>query len=288
MRGARRWRRRVMWTLVPVAAAALAAAVTTPGVREEARRLVWDHLGDQAQHVEEAVTRELGMRADLDRLDEEMRALAPETSGGVVSGHARVVDGDTLEVGSTRVRIRLHGIDAPESEQRCRTGGQSWDCGREAARALDRHIGLDPVACEERDVDRYGRVVAVCRLDGHQDVNAWMVAEGWALAYRRYAMDYVDEEAGARAAKRGVWRGELVAPWDWRRGVRLPDNRLPPPPNEGQCAIKGNISTSSGERIYHVPGGEYYDATVISAAKGERWFCTEAEARAAGWRRSRR
>ncbi|MFO0997127.1 MAG: hypothetical protein U1F33_10630 [Alphaproteobacteria bacterium] len=53
------------------------------------------------------------------------------------------------------------------------------------------------------------------------------------------------------------------------------------------CRIKGNIS-ESGERIYHVPGGAFYDKTAISPARGERWFCTESEARAAGWRRSRR
>ncbi len=56
----------------------------------------------------------------------------------------------------------------------------------------------------------------------------------------------------------------------------------------GACTIKGNISVSTGERIYHVPGGEYYGPTKINITKGERWFCTEAEAQAAGWRRSRR
>ena len=286
MRGAPRWRRRLMWTLVAVVVAAV-AALTVPGVREDAGRLARYHLGDQARRVEEAVTRMVCMRADLDRLDEGMRDLAPETPGGVVSGHAWVVDGDTLEVGWTRVRIRLHGIDAPESEQQCWAAGQPWDCGREATLALERRIGPDPVACEERDRDRYGRVVAVCRLDG-RDVNAWMVAQGWALAYRRYSMDYVDEEGEARAAKRGVWRGELVAPWDWRRGVRREENRLALPPDERWCGIKGNISRATGERIYHVPGGEYYDATVVDIMVGERWFCTEDEARDAGWRRSRR
>ena len=281
-----RWSRWVMRALVLMAVVAVVLNIF-PDTGHEIRRMMRDDGGALAQRVVAAMERGAEMWGRLGRHDEEMRTLAAGAGDGVVSGTAVVIDGDTLEVGRTRVRVRLHGIDAPESEQRCRAGGQSWDCGREATRALDRHIGLDPVACEERDVDRYGRVVAVCRLDG-RDVNAWMVAEGWALAYRRYAMDYVDEEGGARAAKRGVWRGELVAPWDWRRGVRLPVNRVPPLPDEGQCAIKGNISTSTGERIYHVPGGEYYDATVISAAKGERWFCTEDEARAAGWRRSQR
>ena len=89
-----------------------------------------------------------------------------------LSGHARVIDGDTLEVGSARVR--LYGIDAPESAQRCRSGGRTWSCGREAARALARRIGSRPIECKERDRDRYGRMVAVCsdrgrgreRMDG--------------------------------------------------------------------------------------------------------------------------
>ena len=63
--------------------------------------------------------------------------------------------------------------------------GRAWSCGREAARALASRIGSRPVACEERDQDRYGQMVAVCRVRG-EDVNAWMVAEGWAFAYRRY------------------------------------------------------------------------------------------------------
>ena len=83
-----------------------------------------------------------------------------------------------------------------------------------------------------------------------------------------------------------------MAPWDWRRGDRLAAAPVPakPPANDnaaGPCLIKGNIS-SRGERIYHVPGGAYYSRTKISPATGERFFCSEAEAKAAGWRASRR
>jgi hypothetical protein len=52
------------------------------------------------------------------------------------------------------------------------------------------------------------------------------------------------------------------------------------------CRIKGNVSYSGGERIYHVPGQHYYDETIIDWTRGERWFCSEADARAAGWRKS--
>ena len=211
-------------------------------------------------------------------------ALGQGATGATVAGPARVVDGDTLSVGGARVR--LHGIDAPERGQRCRAGGARWDCGRDATRALEARIGSGSVACEARDRDRYGRTVAVCRVAG-ADLNAWMVAQGWAFAYRKYARDYVGEEAAARAAKRGVWRGEAVAPWDWRRGARLAGEGTAAQPGAGRCAIKGNVG-KGGTRIYHVPGGQHYEATRIDTAKGERWFCTEAEARAAGWRRSRR
>ena len=101
------------------------------------------------------------------------------------------------------------------------------------------------------------------------------------LAYRRYSLDYVDEETDAQAARHGIWAGEFVKPWEWRRGKRLAANDNAP----DQCRIKGNISRK-GERIYHLPGGKWYDRTRIDPAKGERWFCSEAEARAVGWRKS--
>ena len=223
-----------------------------------------------------------------DRIDDRTRG----NSGADLSGRSRVIDGDTLDVGGARVR--LYGIDAPESAQRCRSGGRTWSCGREAARALARRIGSRPVACKERDRDRFGRMVAVCWVGG-EDVNAWMAARGWAFAYRKYSMSYVGEETAAKTAKRGIWRGDVVAPWEWRRGERLvgglsaaqPAASRPAAQKErGRCAIKGNIS-KSGKRIYHVPGGRFYGQTRINTSKGERWFCTEGEARAAGWRRSR-
>ena len=83
-----------------------------------------------------------------------------------------------------------------------------------------------------------------------------------------------------------MWRGDFVAPWDWRRGERLAGGRESSKGNAGGgCRIKGNISRN-GSQLYHVPGGQYYDRTRIDTSKGERWFCTERHAQAAGWRRS--
>ena len=217
--------------------------------------------------------------------------VAAATQGRVLSGRARVVDGDSLAL--VGERIRLHGIDAPESAQTCIAGGARWRCGERAERALRERIGGRMVACEERDVDRYGRIVAVCRAGG-EDLNAWMVESGFALAYRRYSRAYVDEEAAAKRARRGLWRGDFVAPWDWRQGERL-EGTAPRSVQDsgsssggtGNCRIKGNIG-SGGARIYHVPGAQHYERTRISPAKGERWFCSEAQARAAGWRRAKR
>ena len=113
-----------------------------------------------------------------------------------------------------------------------------------------------------------------------------VAAEGWAFAYRKYSRRYVAEETAAKAARRGIWRGEVVAPWEWRKGKRLAGARPAAEPGSGRCDIKGNIG-KSGARIYHVPGGRYYDRTRIDTSKGERWFCSEGKARTAGWRRSR-
>ena len=177
-------------------------------------------------------------------------------------------------------------MDAPETRQTCARGEREVRCGRAATAALRRLIDNEPVSCQERDVDRYRRIVAVCFNAEGQDVGAELVREGWALAYRRFSLDYVDEEREAKASKAGLWSMDFVAPWDWRRGVRLAAEPINPPANDntaGQCQIKGNIS-SRGEHIYHVPGGAYYSRTKINPAKGERFFCSEAEAEAAGHR----
>jgi endonuclease YncB( thermonuclease family) len=132
-----------------------------------------------------------------------------------IAGVARVVDGDTVKIGETR--IRFFGIDAPEHDQTCRDAqGRDWDCGVKAADALRARIGDRPLSCTPRDTDRYGRTVAVCRLDG-VDLNAWMVTGGWAVAYRYFSLDYVGAENQAHAAHRGIWIGTFENPYDWRK-----------------------------------------------------------------------
>jgi endonuclease YncB( thermonuclease family) len=198
-----------------------------------------------------------------------------------IVGKARIIDGDTIQI--AQQRIRLHGIDAPEGEQSCTVLGRTYPCGKQALDALANLISSHPVTCAPKDRDLYNRVVAVCHAGGH-NLSGWMAGQGWALAYRRFSRDYVAHEKSAAKGKRGMWQGEFVAPWDWRRGQRLTPIRDTQP---SKCRIKGNIS-SSGTRIYHVPGGQYYNRTKVNQSKGERWFCSEEKARAAGWRKSKR
>jgi endonuclease YncB( thermonuclease family) len=139
---------------------------------------------------------------------------SPSSLQESLTGIPTVTDGDTIRIGNTR--IRLHGIDAPETNQICERNGKKWRCGREATKALRTVIGEKSVSCSKRDIDRYGRVVAVCRA-GSINLNAWMVENGWAVAYRRYSRDYIADEQGAKASRHGMWSGKFIMPWDWRK-----------------------------------------------------------------------
>jgi endonuclease YncB( thermonuclease family) len=132
-------------------------------------------------------------------------------------GQASIIDGDTIEIHGQR--IRLFGIDAPEHDQLCEASGAQYRCGQQAALALADQIGKQTVDCVPRDVDHYGWVIAVCSVAG-EDLNAWMVRGGWALAYRHYSTAYVPDEDAAHPAGDGIWRGTFDALWDWRQGKR--------------------------------------------------------------------
>ena len=142
-----------------------------------------------------------------------------------IVGHACVVDGDTIMIGGKRsharcadgVTVRLYGIASPELDQVCKTAtGQPWRCGLAAASALLRTLGGSSVTCEGDTTDEAGNVLAVCYTDG-QDVNALMVRNGAALAYRDHTDRYLPLEDAARADRIGVWRGDFLPPWEWRR-----------------------------------------------------------------------
>ncbi|GAA3853350.1 thermonuclease family protein [Celeribacter arenosi] len=205
---------------------------------------------------------------------------APNATPVDVSGSAHVIDGDTLDLDGTR--IRLFAIDAPELSQSCSdAAGRTWDCGT-WSKAVLKSLTTSETICEARDIDRYGRTVAVC-TSGGIDVGRALVREGAAFAYTRYSTIYAKDENNARAEALGVWQGDAQRPDVVRAQARdLAKGAAPSTSNPSECVIKGNISQSG--RIYHLPGSRSYDKTRISTRHGERWFCSEAEARAAGWR----
>ncbi len=137
-----------------------------------------------------------------------------------ITGQPRVIDGDTIEVAGHR--IRLNGIDAPESRQLCRKDGKPWQCGKEATNALREFIGSRPVRCVGLARDLYERLVAQCVVEGLdiQDIGEWMVSQGWAVAYYRYSNYYSRAEQRAKSARRGIWAGEFEKPWEWRKQRR--------------------------------------------------------------------
>ena len=122
-----------------------------------------------------------------------------------VAGMPVITDGDSIRIG--KLRIRIHGIDAPEHRQLCRSvRGEAYRCGHKSTHALAALIGQQLVRCLKRDVDRYGRLIAQC-FAGSTDLGAEQVRQGWAVAYRKYSRAYVTEEEQARRARRGIWAG---------------------------------------------------------------------------------
>jgi endonuclease YncB( thermonuclease family) len=146
------------------------------------------------------------------------RVAEPPPAARALSGRAHVIDGDSLKVAGTRVR--MFGIDAPEWRQRCRgADGHSYRCGRWAFRALAQRLRSAPVRCEPLARDRFARLVATC-YQGNDDLARWLVAQGLALDWPRYSGGtYADAQDAARRAERGLWQGAFVRPWEWRHGA---------------------------------------------------------------------
>lgn len=200
----------------------------------------------------------------------------PAALENAITGPAAIVDGDTIDVAGER--IRLEGIDAPETGQTCTRGdGSAWSCGRVAGKALGLLIGSRDVSCLSRGRDIYGRRLATCYVAG-RNINAAMVRAGYAWAFVKYSTTYVAEEGEARARAAGVWQGRAEAPWLYRhRGWNVAEKQAP----QG-CAIKGNISRHG--HIYHMPWSPWYDRVSVDPRRGEAWFCSEADAIRAGFR----
>ncbi|QOZ29660.1 thermonuclease family protein [Bradyrhizobium sp. CCBAU 51753] len=215
-----------------------------------------------------------------------------------LSGPPRIVDGNTIEIAQTK--IRLSGIEAPETDQICLNArGQKWACGIAARDELIKHSNGRTWDCHTTGVDQYGRSLGSCFIAG-EDVNAWMISSGWALS--SYPHTYTIHEVIASNAYAGLWSGAFIAPWDWRRRnkgtivigassipihaqqILLGSALLSDPPSP-ECQIKGTLGHGS-ERIYHMPGQLSYGQIDMTKKPGDRWFCSEAEAEATGWRKA--
>jgi len=219
-----------------------------------------------------------------------------------VTGVAKVREGDTVVIGNSR--IRLAAIDAPSVDQLClNNSGERWTCGVAARDELIKHADNKTWTCHVGPADRRGRLLGRCEVDG-EDIQKWIVKNGWALSYVRFSHEYDDDEKAAREAKAGMWQGAFIAPWDWRirnkkttilGAVKPPENAsaillasasgpVAPSPD---CTIKGNVNRS-GECIYHKPTSRWYARIEMKISKGTRWFCSVEEAEAAGCRETKR
>jgi endonuclease YncB( thermonuclease family) len=218
---------------------------------------------------------------------------ADPTHAEIVSGSASAIDGDSMTVGSREVR--LYGIDAPEFRQTCNRDGAEWACGKDARDQLAALLVGTVVNCQGIGVDIHGRMLAICTAGGIE-INRALVEYGWALALRSETDTYVPAETRAKSDRIGIWTSTFVSPAEFR-GASLPADQVPqrssqrpvarPAPRRQAvdeqvgCVIKGNRSRR-GEWIYYLPGMPYYQET-----NAEEIFCSEADARAAGYRRAR-
>lgn len=200
---------------------------------------------------------------------------------GVVS---KVQDADSITISNTS--IRLQGIDAPELGQDCLDNtGQAYPCGKYAAGILREMILGKSVRCEVTGMDSYQRTLAICHRGG-VNLNKYLVAKGWAVAFEKYDTQFVSTQRMAKLNKKGLWQGDFVRPDSFRAAGRAAVEPDPARRTDG-CLIKGNISRK-GDRIYHMPdSSRNYADTRINEKRGEKWFCTEQEAIAAGWRAPR-
>ena len=141
--------------------------------------------------------------------------LVTQVVASEIYGLPIVTDGDTVKILGNR--IRLHGIDAPEKKQKCVKNKTEYNCGTLATEALTRKIGKNVIKClTQKTKDRYGRFIGICFVR-QENLNKWMVRNGYAIAYRRYSKDYIYDEDFAKTNKLGLWSGTFLKPEKWRK-----------------------------------------------------------------------
>jgi endonuclease YncB( thermonuclease family) len=202
----------------------------------------------------------------------------PLIGGRSVQGYASAVGADRVRLGGTTVR--LSGIEVPEAEQRCGKAARTWRCGAATEIALSRLVGGYRVNCTLSGSDESGRALGRCTV-AQKDVGAELVRQGHAFAGGSILARYASEEREARAAKAGMWSGDVERPAEYRAKVWEEAKRRAP---EG-CPIKGQVSGAA--RFYVLPWSPDYERARVQKARGERWFCSEQEAVSAGFKQAR-
>ncbi|RUO98673.1 thermonuclease family protein [Hyphomicrobium sp.] len=199
------------------------------------------------------------------------------TVSNVISGAAAALSGDVLRVDGTLVR--LEGIEAPAAAQPCyRDNGRRWNCAFAARAALNKVVRGHQVTCTASGQDSDGRTLAHCLVDGSNDIAVGLVRDGYAFATdTSFFGSLSSEESSAKEAKRGIWQGEVVRPQAWRDQAWEAAKRDAP---DG-CPIKGVVRASA--KIYALPWSEAYAEARVRTDRGGRWFCSEDEAKAAGF-----
>ncbi len=201
----------------------------------------------------------------------------PGRSTGI-EGRAQALAGDALRLNG--ITYKLSGIEAPERAQACmRPGKRRWRCGEAAQNALERLVRSKTTVCvPSGSPDPAGRIAAACTVEA-KDVAADLVRDGHVFAISSMFGGYGALETEARQKKAGIWNGEADRPSENRAKIWEAAKKSSP---EG-CPIKGTIG-QSGAKLYVVPGAREYRKANVRTAKGERWFCTEADAISAGWK----
>ena len=140
-----------------------------------------------------------------------------------ISGYAKIIDGDTIKINSKK--IRLHGIDAPEKKQVCKkpyitivffSFSKNYLCGQVSTDKLTKKINNQIIKCKIKNVDRYKRLIGEC-YKKNENLNSWLVSNGYAVAYRKYSKKYILNEINAKDNKLGIWQGKFEMPWNFRR-----------------------------------------------------------------------
>jgi endonuclease YncB( thermonuclease family) len=199
------------------------------------------------------------------------------TVSSEISGQATAITGDSMRVDGTIVR--LEGIEAPAAGQPCyRENGRRWSCASSARSGLNKIVRGHSVACTPSGQDESGRTLAHCVVDGATDIATELVRSGYVFATGgSFFSSLSSQEETARNAKAGIWQGEVVRPQEWRDQAWQAAKRDAP---DG-CPIKGVVRASA--KIYALPWSDSYASARVRPERGERWFCSEDEAKAAGF-----